>query len=89
MIVSVAPSSDALAFKFKKGRSLAPKPFQWFAGGTGLRIEESRRWKDFLTTCCIYFYNSGFSQKAYEEYLTFRGMDPTKVSPIMRELYKS
>ena len=88
-IVLVAPGTDAFAFKLKKGKSIVPRPYQWFAGGTGLRLEESRRWKDFLTTSVIYFYNSGVSQKAYEDFLAFRGMDKTKVHPIMRELYKS
>jgi polar amino acid transport system substrate-binding protein len=88
-IVLVAPGTDAYAFKLKRGQSVVPRPYQWYAGGTGLRLEESRRWKDFLTTSVIYFYNSGVSQKVYEEYLAFRGMDPKKVHPIMRELYKT
>ncbi len=89
LIILVAPGTDAFAFKLKKGKSIVPKPYQWFAGGTALRLEESRRWKDFLTTSVIYFYNGGVSQKAYEEFLAFRGMDVNVAHPVMRELYKS
>jgi polar amino acid transport system substrate-binding protein len=84
-IVLVAPGTDAFAAKLKMGQSVVPKPAQWFAGGTGLHLEENRRWKDYLTTCVIYLYNSGKVQDIYEDYLKFRGMDPAKVHPIIRE----
>jgi polar amino acid transport system substrate-binding protein len=60
-----------------------PNPPALFPATAAIRQELDPRWRNFLTTCFGYLANSGFVQNALNEAYTFRGVDVTKLQPIV------
>lgn len=60
-----------------------PTPPALFPATAAIRQELDPRWRNFLTTSFAYLANSGFVQKALNEAYAFRGVDITKLQPIV------
>jgi polar amino acid transport system substrate-binding protein len=60
-----------------------PNPPALFPATAAIRQELDPRWRNFLTTSFGYLAYSGFVQKALDEAYAFRGVDITKVQPVV------
>ncbi len=60
-----------------------PSPPALFPATAAIRNETDPRWRNFLTTSFGYLAYSGFVQKALDEAYAFRGVDITKVQPVV------
>lgn len=68
-----------------KGKVVIPKPAMIANAAVGVRREEDKRWRDWLSVALNYFYWKGTMKEAYDEYLTFRGVDPATAPSIRLE----
>jgi polar amino acid transport system substrate-binding protein len=83
--ITAAPIVDLALGRLKGGMSVVLKPAVAVPGGTGVRQEQDRRWSSYLSTVSAYYYNTGTTQRFYDEFMTFRGLDPAKATSIQRE----
>jgi polar amino acid transport system substrate-binding protein len=60
-----------------------PSPPALFPATAAIRQELDPRWRNFLSTSFGYFAYSGFVQKALNDAYAFRGVDITKVQPVV------
>ena len=60
-----------------------PTPPALFPATAAIRQELDPRWRNFLTTSFGYLAYSGFVQKALDQAYAFRGVDITKVQPVV------
>jgi polar amino acid transport system substrate-binding protein len=60
-----------------------PNPPALFPATAAIRMEIDPRWRNFLTTSFGYLAYSGFVQKALDQAYAFRGVDITKVQPVV------
>ncbi|MFO1079186.1 MAG: transporter substrate-binding domain-containing protein [Reyranellaceae bacterium] len=60
-----------------------PNPPALFPATAAIRQELDPRWRNFLTTSFAYLANSGFVQNALNEAYAFRGVDITKLQPVV------
>ncbi len=80
-----APAVDLVRARLKTGQTIVPKPVNAVAAGAAIRQEADARWCDYLTTVVSYYYNTGKTQEIYDQYMRFRGLDPAKATPIIKE----
>jgi polar amino acid transport system substrate-binding protein len=85
-MVLPTPEADAVVAKVG-GHIILVKPTYPIVTVTAVRYEPNNRLKDYLETVVQYFYYNGVTQGVYEEFMAFRGVDPKKVTPLMRELW--
>lgn len=81
----VGPEADLARAKLHMGKVIIPTPAFPYPASAGFRYEAANQFKDFLTTTVSYMYYSGAVERAFEQFLAFRGIDPHTVTPIMRE----
>lgn len=79
------PTSDIARGRLKMGQTLVPKPVNAVPAGAALRQETDTRWRNYLTTVVNYYYNTGKTQEIYDQYVQFRGLEPSKATPIVKE----
>jgi len=60
-----------------------PAPPALFPATASIRQELDPRWRNFLTTSFGYLAFSGFVQKALNDAYAFRGVDITKLQPVV------
>ncbi len=80
-----APTADIARGRLKTGQTLIPRPVNAVAAGAALRQEADPRWRNYVSTVVGYYYNTGKTQQIYNAYMQFRGLDPAKATPIVRE----
>ena len=80
------PEADALIAKVG-GRVMLPKPTYPIVTVTAVRYEPNNRLKSYLETATQYYYYNGVTEAIYEEFMAFRGVERSKVTPLMRELW--
>lgn len=80
-----APTADIARGRLKTGKTILPKPINAVAAGAAIRLEADARWRNYLSTVVAYYYNTGKTQEFYDQYMKFRGLDPSKVTPIVKE----
>jgi polar amino acid transport system substrate-binding protein len=83
--MTTAPTADLTRAALKMGKTLVPTPVVALPSGAGMRRESDRRWRDYVELCVNYYYYSGKTQDMYEQFLSFRGLDPKEIIPIVRE----
>jgi polar amino acid transport system substrate-binding protein len=83
-IFSLGPSLDLVRQKLGAGNLTVLAPAAALAAGVALRAEPDQRFKSYMTTAISYYYNVGQTQAAYEQFLSFRGNDPSKALPIIK-----
>jgi polar amino acid transport system substrate-binding protein len=60
-----------------------PNPPALFPATAAIRQDLDPRWRNFLTTSFSYLANSGFVQNALNDAYAFRGVDVTKLQPVV------
>ncbi len=60
-----------------------PSPPALFPATAAIRQELDPRWRNFLTTSFTYLAFSGFVQTALNQAYSFRGVDTTKIQPVV------
>lgn len=68
-----------------QGKVVVPKPAMIATAAVAVRNEQDKRWRDWLGVSLNYFYWKGTMTTAYEEYLTFRGINPADAPSIRLE----
>jgi len=81
------PPLIAMQKKMGKGKIVVPKPIRASASSAAVRLEQDKRWRDWVNTAISYWYVTGESQKWYEEFLSDFGLDPKAVPAIQKELW--
>lgn len=84
-VITANTGADLFVQRLQRGQSVIPKPTFWFASNCGIRLEKDPRWKNYLTLVAQYLYNSGQVADLYNDFIRSRGLDPTKMNPIIRE----
>jgi len=87
-ICAVGPSLSLARARMNLGKIINPKPFVPLPAGTGFRWEPNNRFKDYLTACCSYLYSTGKVQDIYEQFITFRKLDPKDFTSLIREQWQ-
>ena len=68
-----------------RGQIVLPEPIRQSASSVGVRREEDKTFRDWVNTAITYYYETGQTQRWYEEFLTDFGVDPATVPAIRRE----
>ena len=84
VVMLVATGTDLFAQHLGKGASIVPKPEVWYASNSAIRIEADKRWREYLTLCAQYYYNTGKIVEIYDAFIRARGLDPRKMHSIVR-----
>jgi polar amino acid transport system substrate-binding protein len=79
------PALVMLRNRVKKGTVLLPTPIRESTTSAGVRRDVDKSWRDWLGLALGYLYTTGETQRIYEEYLTFRGINPADAPAIRRE----
>jgi len=79
------PPLIAMREKIGRGQIVLPSPIRQSASSAGVRLEEDKRWRDWVNTAISYYYETGQTQVWYEEFLSEFGVDPDSVPAIRRE----
>ncbi|HET8585530.1 MAG TPA: transporter substrate-binding domain-containing protein [Casimicrobiaceae bacterium] len=74
--------------RVKKGEVVIPQPVVALATSAGIRREDDKRFRDFLSKEFDKYYKDGTTQKFYEQFLASRHIDPKKAPPIIKEQWK-
>lgn len=85
--VTTGPTVDLTMARLRTGKSVLPRPIVAVPAGAGVRKETDTRWANYLNTVIGYFYNSGVTQQIYEEFMSFRGVEAGRATPIQREAW--
>jgi polar amino acid transport system substrate-binding protein len=83
------PALVMLRARVRRGTVLLPEPFRAAATSAGVRREADKSWRDWLGLALAHMYTTGETQKIYEDYLTFRGIEPAGAPPVMREMWQN
>jgi polar amino acid transport system substrate-binding protein len=83
------PALVMLRARVKRGTVVLPGPIRESSTSAGVRRDADKSWRDWLGLAMAYLYTTGETQKIYEEYLKFRGIDPAQAPAVMRELWQS
>jgi polar amino acid transport system substrate-binding protein len=81
------PPMVILSQKVGKGRIVLPSPVYEAASSIAIRKEPDGRFREWLDVAVARYYGSNQTQVWYEDFLRSRGIDPTKVPAIRRELW--
>src|SRR2546425_2389615 len=71
--------------RVKKGKVVIPEPVVALPTSAGVRREDDKSFRDFLSVEFDKYYKTGQTQKFYEEFLVSRNIDPGKAPPIIKE----
>jgi polar amino acid transport system substrate-binding protein len=82
------PALVMLRNRVKRGTVVLPEPIKESATSAGVRRDADKSWRDWLGLSLAYLYTTGETQRIYEEYLKFRGIDPAQAPAVMRELWQ-
>lgn len=83
------PALVMLQSRLKRGKVILPQPLRESPSSAAVPNVADKSWRDWLGVCLGYFYATGQTQKIFEDYLAFRGIDPAATPAIMRERWKS
>ena len=76
------PPLIAMRKQIGRGQIVVPAPAYQAQSSAGVRKEEDSQFVDFVDESIAEYYNSGTSQKWYEEFLTSFDVDPSSVPAI-------
>ncbi|TNE34362.1 MAG: transporter substrate-binding domain-containing protein [Alphaproteobacteria bacterium] len=79
------PPLIAMRKKIGRGQIVLPSPIRQSASSAGVRREADKTFRDWVNTAISYYYQTGQTQKWYEDFLSSFGVDPTSVPAIRRE----
>jgi polar amino acid transport system substrate-binding protein len=81
------PALVAFRKNLGRGEITLPTPIRASASSVGVRAEPDKRFRDWVNTAIAYYYNSGTTQRWFEEFLVEYGVDPASVPAVQRELW--
>ncbi|MBT9288094.1 transporter substrate-binding domain-containing protein [Prosthecodimorpha staleyi] len=81
------PALVLLRSRVKRGTVVLPDPFRVASTSAGVRRDADKSWRDWVGVALNALYETGEIQRIYEEFLTFRGIDPKEAPAIVRELW--
>ncbi|MCW1839597.1 transporter substrate-binding domain-containing protein [Prosthecomicrobium hirschii] len=81
------PALVLLRSRVKRGSVVLPDPFRVASTSAGVRRDADKSWRDWVGVALNSLYETGEIQRIYEEFLTFRGIDPKDAPAIVRELW--
>ena len=73
--------------RVRKGKVVLPQPFRASTTSAGVRPEPDKSWRDWLGLTMDYYYQTGATQRFYEEYLQSRDIDAGNAPAIVREMW--
>lgn len=80
-------SAMSLAFgareQSKGHKVIIPKPPSASTTSIGIRKEDDKRWRDWLSVAVDYYYHRGQTKKVYSDFTKSRGMDPAQAPSIL------
>lgn len=79
------PPLIAMRKNVGRGQIVIPTPFRSSASSAAVRREADKTFRDWVGTAISYYYNTGETQKLYEDFLVSFGVDPSTVPPIRQE----
>jgi len=79
------PPLIAMRKSIGHGQIVIPKPIRASTTSVGLRKTEDKSFRDWVNTTINYYYETGETQRFYEEFLISFGVDPTTVPAIRKE----
>jgi polar amino acid transport system substrate-binding protein len=79
------PALASYRARIGKGTIVLPAPIVHAVAGAGVRREQDKTWRDFLTTVLSFYYENGTTDRLYKQFLASRGLDPNSVPGIMKE----
>lgn len=82
------PALVMLRAKVKRGEIILPTPVRASSSSAAVPRKADKAWRDWLGLALGYFYTTGQTQKIYEDFLTFRGIDPASTPAIMQERWE-
>jgi polar amino acid transport system substrate-binding protein len=74
--------------RVRKGEVVIPQPVVALATSAGIRREDDKRFRDFLSKEFDKSYKDGTTQRFSEEFLASRHIDAKKAPPIIKEQWK-
>ncbi len=84
-IATTNTSATLIGVKFPNTKVVMPEgPKVLFAAGTGIRKEVDPRWRSFLTTAIMYYNQNGTIQQLLSDVFAHRGVETSKVPPILK-----
>lgn len=81
------PALVLLRSRVKRGAVVLPEPFRSASTSAGVRRDADKSWRDWVGVAVNALYETGEIQRIYEEFLTFRGIDPKEAPAIVKELW--
>ncbi len=80
-----SPPLIAMRKKLGRGKIILPTPIRAAASSAGVRKEEDKTFRDWVSTSIAYYYETGQTQTWYEEFLNNFGVDPKSVPSLRKE----
>ncbi|MGJ8533790.1 MAG: transporter substrate-binding domain-containing protein [Alphaproteobacteria bacterium] len=68
-----------------RGQIVIPTPIRASASSAGVRKEDDKTFRDWVNTTISYMYNTGETQRLYEDFLISFDVDPSTVPAIRQE----
>lgn len=68
-----------------RGQIVIPTPIRASASSAGVRKEDDKTFRDWVNTTISYMYNTGETQRLYEDFLVSFDVDPSTVPAIRQE----
>lgn len=67
------------------GNVVIPSPASAASTSIGIRFEDDKRWRDWLSIAINHYYHRGQTQQVFNDFLESRGVDPKTAPPIRIE----
>lgn len=84
-IATTSSSATIIGAKFPDARVVMPSgPTVLFPAGSGIAKEVDPRWRNFMQTAVQYYSQNGTIQQILSDVYTFRGVDISKVPPVVK-----
>ncbi len=81
------PALTMLHSRIKTGKIIIPQPTRVAQSQVGIQRFEDKSFRRWVDQAVSYYYATGTVTQWYEEFLNFRGIDPTTVPAIQREFW--
>lgn len=75
--------------RVRKGKVVIPEPVVALSTSAGIRREDDKQFRDFLSQEFDRYYKGGETEAFYEQFLKARGIDPSKAPPVVKERWAS
>lgn len=83
------PALVMLQSRLKRGKIILPQPMRESPSSAAVQSVADKSWRDWLGVALAYLYATGETQKIFEDFLAFRGIDSKATPAIMRERWKA